>query len=67
MRTVIVLGELPERTNRLEVVCRRCDWRSVYRPANPGAWAGVTAGACDHEGCRDIEMVLLLSRLPLRR
>jgi hypothetical protein len=29
MRNVILLGEVAERTNRLEVLCRKCDRRGV--------------------------------------
>jgi hypothetical protein len=33
MRTVITLGEVAERTDRLEVLCRKCDRRGVLNVA----------------------------------
>jgi hypothetical protein len=33
MRTVIVLGEIAERTDRLEVACRKCNRDGVFSPA----------------------------------
>jgi hypothetical protein len=33
MRTVIMLGEVAERTDRLEVACRKCDRRGVLSVA----------------------------------
>jgi hypothetical protein len=33
MNTVITLGEVAERTERLEVVCRKCDRRGVLNVA----------------------------------